>query len=518
MKPRFLVLIATAMLLSDISSLHAATAKYDVQQYVEKGQNYLGVEVTVEGRVALSDKTAMKFRNCDVRFRFNTPRVGLPQRTRTVEVTGQSKREVVNNKERTVFFVDSIRPLPDDLDTFQQREIAIPRTAGASAWYELADWAERRGKFYNDLELQARGETAYMRGIQLERRAVPADAPQKLLDLVKKLSGRNVASELQQSMTHDYCVRSLEAAARVAGPARLEQIEALRQEVERLLPGSTQATPVYSRREADAYISSRVRTYDAADAQTRLRLHRYLYIELQEALILSELAEDSSNGFDIAQRIDKQIPERHGLAEELRDKVLDKRASEVDKLNQPDLLALAADFRKRNDAASANTLIESWLMLKRKRLAADDLEGTLELAGQYRKLLNRDELADKILLDAAKTYPKATELAVALSERGYKFHEDEWVTEAQFNALPEAAHDRALREGRVIAGLTASQVRKAKGKPDSLARSASQGQVNEVWTYKLTDNSRLIVQFTRFQFRGGEPTVVAVVRANAETP
>jgi hypothetical protein len=74
--------------------------------------------------------------------------------------------------------------------------------------------------------------------------------------------------------------------------------------------------------------------------------------------------------------------------------------------------------------------------------------------------------------------------------------------------------ERAIREGRVEPGMTAGNVRRALGEPLSKARAATAGQVTEIWTYGLSDASRLVVRLMK-RAEQKESTVVDVTQQSA---
>ena len=69
--------------------------------------------------------------------------------------------------------------------------------------------------------------------------------------------------------------------------------------------------------------------------------------------------------------------------------------------------------------------------------------------------------------------------------------------------------ERAVREGRVVPGMRAEDVRSVIGGPTSRTRIATIGQVSELWVYGERGTSRLTVRLLRRSPRA-ELTVVGV--------
>jgi hypothetical protein len=263
------------------------------------------------------------------------------------------------------------------------------------------------------------------------------------------------------------------------------------------LPGATDSLNFWPADLWKRYELSAQETYAAADPAGRQRIHRLLYVDVLLRAITPRLAADGSNGFEIADEIDRLIPEQHAVAEKFRDRALAARAAEVEKLTRSQMLDLREQYRERGQTQVAGRLIESWLTLRIRALEPDDTEGLLELTEDYRRLLKRDDLADRMLIEGWRRNPKASDLVERLDKAGWRLVEGSWITESDFANRPEGRLDRAIRAGLVEHGMTLAQVRRSRGKPDSLSRSVTAGQVTELWSYAVSNESHLIVRFVK---------------------
>jgi hypothetical protein len=247
------------------------------------------------------------------------------------------------------------------------------------------------------------------------------------------------------------------------------------------------------------YLDRPLEVYAAAEATERGKLHRLLWSEIERASITAKAAPDAANGFEIAKQLDQRVPEFHPLAEQYRERALALRAEKVAKLSRAEVLALRQEYRNRNQSEQGQDVVESWLTLRRKRLAPDDLEGLLYIAEEYTQLLERPGETARLLLEASARQPDAQEVTRRLEALGYHRRQGRWLTAAEFQAVPEGKLAQALREGRVDNGMTAAQVRKSLGVPQSTTRLATEGEVCEVWSYGQagTAQSKLVIYFVK---------------------
>ncbi|MFN0052818.1 MAG: hypothetical protein ACKV0T_11545 [Planctomycetales bacterium] len=461
-----------------------------VEQWRAARREPPAVVLQVEGRATPLSRHRVQFKNCRMVFESETELPGLSRKHPNLEVTGTVVRDAASGNYS--FHIQSARELPTDLEHFLDRRRQL-RGKPAEQWYQLAQWAMQRGEFYKDSELQARGDEANLRALSLERQELARDNPAGLLELADKARRLGAASKFIQELIHERLVLQWSQTKGETGKA----VQELLAEIADRLPGSTEKADVIDVELQKSYLASPRPTYDQADAVTRRRLHRMLYADVLLRTILPNLAEDGSNGFEVAAQIDQSLPEQHRLAEGLRDKALTARAREVESLSRADVLALAQEYRQRQQGESARRLIESWLTLRRRQLSDDDVEGLLQLTDEYRKLLDRRDVADRLLQEAWRVHPQAEEIAERLRRAGYQLHDNQWLTQAEFASLPEGRMDKAIREGRIELGMTASQVRRSLGEPQRLSRSAVSGEMTEIWSYDPSTTTRLLVRLRR---------------------
>ena len=125
------------------------------------------------------------------------------------------------------------------------------------------------------------------------------------------------------------------------------------------------------------------------------------------------------------------------------------------------------------------------------------------------------QTAAKLLKEAYELSPESEEIKQQLRLWGYVFKQGSWFTAVEAAKLPEDPIDQAIRDGRVVVGMTSSQVKRALGgKPTLMTRAATAGVICELWVYGRRGTARLIVQFQR-RVRRAEPEarVIAVTQA-----
>lgn len=468
------------------------------------------IRYQVEGRGVVAGRHRLQFKNCKVPFESRSDLNELTRRNANVEVTGTIVR---NEPAGTyVFQVESARELPGDLDVFLEKRREL-RKAPAEKWYELGRWARRRGEFYRDHELLARSEEANLQAVELDRQALSRENPQGLLALAETARELQLPDKVTHELVHEALVAQWRSSRKQTGEALTDLLK----QITARLPGATEPLPTFDVERQREYFSAPRETYRQADAEARRTLHRMLYADVLLRTILPELAPDGSNGFAVAEKLHRLIPEQHALIESLRNRALAARAREIEKLSKSDMLALAQQYRDLQQPLAAEQVMESWLMLRQRRLDPDDIEGLIALTDEFRKLLQRHERADRMLIDAWQRNPKATDLAERLQQAGYRLFEGKWLTSTEFNNRPEGRLEQAIRAGRIEPGMTSGNVRRSLGEPQRLARAATSGEINEVWTYDSSGTTRLTVRLRRNR-RQSELTVVDVSQTSAERP
>jgi hypothetical protein len=92
------------------------------------------------------------------------------------------------------------------------------------------------------------------------------------------------------------------------------------------------------------------------------------------------------------------------------------------------------------------------------------------------------------------------------------------MTLKQLEMLPKDDIQLAIREGRVVRGMTMAQVTSTMGKPARISRVGTTKALRELWIYDDTGSAGLVVRFKRARVSRGDDNVVEdVSRISAST-
>lgn len=499
------------------SSVRAAGAQ-SMESFLElkpKWGDLVGSSFRIEGHYAFLVRDSLKMKNCDLPFKSSQP-IKLPGASRVVEVSGRLAKDM--NTGKLYFEVDQVKQLPTDLQTLADRERAILRGT-AKQWYELAEWAASRGKFYSDEELIERAQVANRKGLNLERKELKELTPDALRALTARIPELGLEDSLRLDWLHEsYCLE-WEALQKSARPVDLTADELdltkdpLFQLLERLdkdLPGAKTPAGEVLPLLANEYRRNAALTYHNASEAKRRTLDRLFHAEIATTAIARITKPDGSNGSEVANRIDELIPEQHALAEKHRDAELAFFAKTSATLTRNQLGDLVQRCKDRKQEALANEAITRWLTRREQSLRKDGVTGLIQLSDERLALLQDRPGAGALLLEALQVAPKNEDIIERLKKLGYQEVNGQWVAPQAIPAVPnvplpvanETELERFIRLGVPKIGMTPAQLLKCLGSPQSLTRVASSGRVTETWTYRDGATVRYTVTVDRRPSRG----------------
>lgn len=462
--------------------------------------------MTIEGRLSSLSRQTLRMKNCDLPFH-PQPGKELPRlatNTSTVELSGR----MVIDMGKPAFEVEMLRGLLPDIEESQARGRRARKDV-AEDWHAIGRWAATRAAFYKDDELAKESEAAYLKAIDIERRAIPEGTAEGFFTLATKSAELKLPDRIRQELVYEGSRRRWD----IARAARTPALDELREQLGRDLAGSgiPLQPPAPSLEEKSA--KSPLATYRDAPAEERLKLHRIFYAEVTLAMVVARAQPDGSNGMAVGDEIERLLPEKATLAETWRERELQHRLRNVATAGRQEMRDLAEQFRKRNRPADATKSVTAWLEGREAFLRKDGPDGLKQLAEEYFNLLKDEKTAAKFLIEAHTLSPQSTEIAERLETFGYRFKDGKWLTAREVDALPQDPIVRAISDGHVIVGMTPEQVRRARGLPTSVTRVATLSEVCEVWTYDPKPNARTAVHFVRKTRSGTEPKVTAIVTA-----
>lgn len=518
------LLLPLLLSLSLPTTLWAAGAQ-SLQSFVElkpQWPDLVGSTFRIEGHYAILARDTLRMKNCDLQFKAAQP-IKLLGTSKVVEVTGRLAKEATSGK--LYFEINQIRQLPTDLQTLAERERAIARGA-PSQWYELAEWASSRGKFYNDEELLERAKFINRKGLNLERQELKELTPAALRTLASRIPKLGLEDSLRLDWLHESYWLEWEALQKSAPKVDLsaEDLDASKDPLFQLLKRLDQDLPGAKTRADDVlpllvneYRRNPVLTHHNASEAKRRTLERLFHIEIATAAIARVTKPDGSNGEEVAKKIDELIVEQHDLAEKHRDAELAFLAKGSATLSRNQLGDLVQRCRDRQQEALAKEAITRWLTKRELSLRKDGVTGLIQLADERLALLQDQPGAGALLLEALQLAPKNEDVVERLKKLGYQEVNGQWVApqgnppgpNAPMPAANETDLDRFIRLGVPKIGMTPAQLLKCLGTPQSLTRVATSGRVTETWTYRDGTIIRYSVTVERRPSRG-TAEVVAV--------
>src|SRR5262245_41173378 len=168
-------LIAVAAIVIGLLATRQANAQSveSIEEFNARKANwssFTGLAFTLEGRLGIIGSQRITFDHCDLEFKLSPDVPALPRGTRVAEVTGSlSKKDG-----KLQFDVTEIKARPTDMQTLQQRRSKID-SSKLKEWYDLANWAEKRGRFYQDGELIAKAQEYRETALMVEFRRLRPD-------------------------------------------------------------------------------------------------------------------------------------------------------------------------------------------------------------------------------------------------------------------------------------------------------------------------------------------------------
>ena len=348
----FLALLAVALVVGLASAAHAADSISVEQLAAQKSKwpSYAasGLPMKIEGRYLIFASKLLRFMKCeDLNFVWHDEEQTFPvdlsaPRSRTIEVYGRFALD----SGKPLFRVERVRELPADAESLRVRRLEI-LDAAAPAWYALGDWALGRGTFYGDFELQNEARKLYAEGIQRELKALPDDALDARLAVAEKFRKFGLPEHDRLAVVFEAFVnRWLVLQAKNPTVADLDRLS---DRLSESLRGCRTPLDETSKGLAERFQKDPAAFYRDASPATRLKLNRVLYAEIRYASLQAWSKQKSQDGLQLADAIDREVPERHAEADKLREQTLDERLASAATLSRSDVLKLAERFTQRGE-------------------------------------------------------------------------------------------------------------------------------------------------------------------------
>lgn len=464
---------------------------------------FTGATIRIEGRVSLSGGGQMRLSKCEVPIRGADSLIRSVQGKKSVEITGRLKKEAG----KYVLEAEQIQQVPTDLEQYESRTAKL-RNPKAPDWYVIGDWAAERSRFYDDTELEKKALSAYEHAISAERRALESDDANGRFELAKKVFQYKLPDRLRMELIHEGD-RLLWNAQAKAKPADKDALNQLCKKIADDLPGSSQPLTAFPEQLTGRYEREPLAIYHDSSDDVRRQLHRLFYAAVQLKIILDDAISDGRNGDIIAMRLSESVPEATQLAEQYRTLKLKWRLEKAVTATRPEIEQLAADFRERQQPDQAKLAITRWLQARESRLREDGPLGMMQLADEHLALLQDEQKAAAILVEANKIDPAFADVKEKLKSMGYENLGGTWVKSRPQTTPAPIAEVPTISSGVAI-GMTATAARNAMGiRPGAITRVLTKSGAAEIWSFGTRGTSRVIIRLEGTNL-SPEPTVVEI--------
>ncbi|MCA9034959.1 MAG: hypothetical protein KDA91_07515 [Planctomycetaceae bacterium] len=455
-----------------------------------------GKRLTITGR--FEGRAGTSFRLSRIPFSFEPPRNNpLPERMRDaqrIEVSGR----LISRPGRIVFDVNRLSVLGTDTEIIRERQKELPPD-DAKAIYDLADEFQPIADFFSDAALNNELIALRETGCQIQRREF-RDDPERLRQLTEFAKQRKLSNRLIESLKFQTVVAEWKS-------QRADPNTVIRH-IEEETTGWDQRSATGTDRTEELFRADPVAAFDASGENDRLYVCRRFYRMVVLQALQTQLKPDGSNGIQIATQIRERIPEEVTVAESMERRELETRLKNVKSLSRAELEQLADLLMTHHRGEDVPAAVDEWLASQEKRFQNTGLSGLLRTADEYLFVGRRwtriehthkgiDLLKQSWEIANAQSVKDAEGIAERLKTLGWERLKDQWMTSTQIESLPRDDVQLAMREGRVVKGMTAEQVIGTLGQPVRISRLISSRSIRELWIYDGQGSAGVIVQFQR---------------------
>lgn len=487
--------VLTLILLAVSTSMARAESTLSVEEFLglqNKWAALAGTTYQLEGRYSFFSASQLRMDNCELEFVLARAFPKPAGSSRTILVAGRlEKREVQGRASKIVFVVSDLQPQPSDQEHFRDLRAKVSSNK-AEEWYKLADWASGRGKFYRDDDLKADAVQAFCSGVLAELRSQNQQTAPVLRKLADKLNSWNADPALRDSLLHDALWLDFNASRKDNSRGGDGEVLTL---MAKQLAGTNTPLTANEAELRDRYLATPQTVFAESDADTRKKCARAFYALVMHTRILRDALADGKNGYAIATRIEKELPEYAAEAPEFRQKERDYHVSRVKTMTRKELNELLTRFESLEVPEFIADLKKRWLLAREEQVDPSNISSLIELGDEYLQLAGDKEVAVRIYKKAYALSPDTQVVSDLLTEQGFVLHKGDWIPKKDVPAPPADPLAAAIRDGEVKEGMNAEQVRSALGiEPTRRTKVVTSSNVQEWWLY---EDHGLSIQFTR---------------------
>ena len=463
------------------------------------------IPIHVEGRLGSFGNGQLRLLRCEAKFTIEPSRLRSLLPKSTVILKGRFKKEAG----KVEFAVDDLKVVSSFTDQFDSRALKLKR-GSPDEWKELGDWAADLSHFYDDPDLLKKSMTAYAKAIDAEYDALKATDAEGRFNLAKKVEEFKLPSRRKMELIHEG-LRIRWQGIQSKEPPDLAAWELFSESLAEYLDGTNEPLVKVPRDLKESYDQEPISTYRKASDESRLQLHRLFFVSVVRKRLMQGVSADGRDGDQIAEKIERLIPEEATLAEQQRGLRLAYRVAHLSTETRADVENLAARLRERGQDDVARQALLQWIKSHELRLKGDGVIGLLRLADEYLSLLNNEAVAVEYLSDAYRIDPTFEEVKTKFASLGYQWQKSRWIKGNSSNS--NSANPTPQAPTGISKGMASAELRKLLGEPGSLSRAITSRGITEVWSFGPAGGSRLVVRLEQ-KGRDTEPKVTAVFNTN----
>lgn len=405
-------------------------------------------------------------------------------------------------KSGTRFLIDVEGIYVDSTDSDRIRNrIRKLKKDDAAGRYSLAEEFTSLAEFYDDSDLKA--EIRQLQELAFEQtRNLAGNDPQQLLLAADRGAKLGIDSRVLQALRFHAMVSAWQRPGAKAATV-IAQIKAFAGWDKKFLLTDEQSD--------NDFLKAASRQYNSATDAVRSQMHRRLYRLVRKSELIGSLR-DASEGLKVASVVEKELPEEIAEIAGLKEQYVKYRMDGIPKLTRrqfEDLDRLLVDLERDPERRPA---LEQWLKAQDVRLGNEELENIVALSEDYHYAFERwkhpehkargDDLLKKAWLASKDSAPKeAQQLYLVLQQNGWEWLHGKWMTTSEVKNLPKNDIELAMREDRVVVGMTSKQVIGVmNSQPDRKMRVISAKRVHEIWIFGGDNSTKIIVHMARSRF------------------
>lgn len=495
-RPTARVLLAICVLA--VVSTTPAHAAQSVQEFLRTRPRWpelLGTTFRIEGRVAVGGGKILRLDKLPMFFVSDEELPELPGPDLAVEVVGRLRKTEAGILE---FELLNLKKTESDLQRVNRLRVDLPRD-DPDPWYELGDWAMNRARFYQsgrdlDKQLVNVATDLYRMAIRKERTGMTSPGYRQLKELALKSEKYGLGSEFTLPLLYEAHFVTWD---RLRSKATSSDLASVAVRIAQELPGADKPVEEFDDEFVAEWRKGPVTFYLDAPETLRPQLHRLLYQQVMLESIERDAAADGRNGDEIAALIAEFIPEFSRLAASYRSKKLEWKIDHIRELSRTQALALKQELIEAGQELRADRIFRRWFEHIEQGLRSRGADGLIELADEYEFLFDDGPMAVQLLLESDRLKQGNRYVAERLEGYGYTRVQGRWRLKRDIKAGDASPIEKAIKDRRVIRGMTSAHVRKAIGKPDSISRVLTSRDVLEYWIYNAGSGSRLSVRLSR---------------------